>query len=135
MKFNGVIENKLRIIEGKVADMESWNITSYNGFESNSLVQNAVERALQVAVEAMIDCSERILSQLKVPPAATGVENFIALQKHDIIADANIYKDMVRFRNFIVHRYEQIDPKIVYTIVRRKLFLFVKFVDEIRRAS
>ncbi|MEA1877627.1 MAG: DUF86 domain-containing protein [Bacteroidota bacterium] len=134
MKFNGVIENKLRIIEGKVTDIESWNIASYNEFKNNSLVQNAVERALQVAVEAMIDCSERILSQLRVPPAASGSENFDALQKHGIISDAAVYKDMVRFRNFIVHRYEQIDPEIVYSIASRKLNLFAQFVDEIRKA-
>lgn len=95
MKFNGVIENKLRIIEGKVADIESWNIASYNEFKNNSLVQNAVERALQAAV----------------------------------------YKDMVRFRNFIVHRYEQIDPEIIYSIASRKLNLFAQFVDEIRSGS
>ena len=134
MKFNGVIENKLRIIEGKVADIESWNIASYSEFKNNSLIQNAVERALQIAVEAMIDCSERILSQLKVPPATSGSENFDALQKHGIISDAAIYKDMVRFRNFIVHRYEQIDPEIVYGIASRKLNLFAKFVDEIRKS-
>lgn len=134
MKFNGVIENKLRIIEGKVADIESWNIASYNEFKNNSLVQNAVERALQVAVETMIDCSERILSQLRVPPAASGSENFDAMQKHGIISDAAVYKDMVRFRNFIVHRYEQIDPEIVYSIASRKLNLFAQFVDEIRKS-
>jgi len=134
MKFNGVIENKLRIIEGKVADIESWNIASYNEFTDNTLIQNAVERALQVAVEAMIDCSERILSQLKIPPAASGGENFDALQKYGVINDASVYKDMVRFRNFIVHRYEQIDPEIVYNILSRKLGLFAKFADEIRKS-
>ena len=41
---------------------------------------------------------------------------------------------MVRFRNFIVHRYEQIDPQIVYGLAKTKLGCFRDFVDEIRRA-
>jgi len=39
---------------------------------------------------------------------------------------------MIRFRNFIVHRYEKVDVEIVYSIIKNKLNLFEKFVGEIR---
>jgi uncharacterized protein YutE (UPF0331/DUF86 family) len=41
---------------------------------------------------------------------------------------------MIRFRNFIVHRYEKIDPEIIYQIVTNKLYLFTEFVDQIRKS-
>lgn len=132
MKYNGVIENKLRTIERKIQEIEEWRISSFQEFNDSSLLQNAVERALQVAVEAMIDVSERILSLKRLPPAESGASNLEALEKQGIIKDASSYKDMVRFRNFIVHRYERIDTEIVYGIIKNKLSLFSEFIHEIR---
>jgi len=132
MKYNGVIENKLRVIEQKVNEIRSWDIGSYEEFKGNSLLQNAVERALQVAVEAIIDVSERILSIKRVPPAGSGAANLQALEQQGVIKTASHYSDMIRFRNFIVHRYEKIDTEIVYGILRNKLDVFLEFVDGIR---
>jgi hypothetical protein len=36
--------------------------------------------------------------------------------------------------DFIVHRYEQIEPDIVYGLAKHKLGRFRDFIDEIRRA-
>ena len=55
MKYNNVIENKLRLLEKKLEEIESWNIDSFEKLKESSLLQNAVERALQVAIEIMID--------------------------------------------------------------------------------
>jgi uncharacterized protein YutE (UPF0331/DUF86 family) len=33
-----------------------------------------------------------------------------------------------------LHRYEQIDPQIVYSLAKNKLSCFRDFIDEIRRA-
>ena len=41
--------------------------------------------------------------------------------------------DMIRFRNFVVHRYENIDPQILFTIITKKLDNFSAFIDEIRK--
>jgi len=40
--------------------------------------------------------------------------------------------DMVRFRNFIVHRYEYIDLDILLDIALHKMGLFREFISEIR---
>jgi uncharacterized protein YutE (UPF0331/DUF86 family) len=44
------------------------------------------------------------------------------------------YAEMVRFRNFIVHRYEKIDLEIIYGILKNKIFLFRFFIEEIRNS-
>ena len=132
MKYNGVIENKLRTIEEKIQEIEGWEISSFQEFNESSLLRNGVERALQVAIEAMIDVSERILSLKRIPPAESGAANFDVLEKQGIIKDAGKYADMVRFRNFIVHRYERIDTEIVYGIIKNKISLFSEFTHEIR---
>ena len=132
MKYNGVIEAKLRVIEEKLSEIESWHIDSFAVFDASSLLQNAVERALQVMIEAVIDTGERILAVEKEPPASSaGIIH--RLQELGVISDSKDYVDMVRFRNFIVHRYEKIDLEIVYTILKNKLKVFRTFVDEVRQ--
>lgn len=132
MKFNGIIEKKLRIIEENIEAIKSWKIDSFQQFIESSLFQRASKRALQVSIEVMIDISERILALNKLKPANTSLENIQKLVELGIIQTADDYTDMIRFRNFIVHRYEKVDVEIVYSIIKNKLNLFEKFVEEIR---
>ncbi len=132
MKYNGIIEDKLRVIEQKLEEIRSWEIGSFNDFKQSSLLLNASERALQVAIEVMIDIGERIMAHENIPPQNSASENILRLQKMNIIKALPEYIEMVRFRNFIVHRYEKIDLEIVYSIIKNKLNLFESFVDDIR---
>ena len=134
MRYNGVIESKLRVIEEKLAEIESWQIDSFAKLQESSLFQNAVERALQVAIEAIIDSGERILALEKQPPANTSTEVIYNLQELGIVSLNPAYADMVRFRNFVVHRYEKIDLEIIYAVIKTKLPVFRQYIDEIRKS-
>ena len=81
----------------------------------------------------MIDISERILALNKQRPLPTAQENIARLQELGIISPRTEYSEMVKFRNFIVHRYEKIDLEIVYGILKNKLFLFREFIHDIRK--
>jgi uncharacterized protein YutE (UPF0331/DUF86 family) len=132
MKFNGIIERKLRVIEENISDIKSWNILSLQQLKESSLLQKATERALQISIEVMIDVSERILALNEIEPANTSAENMKKLEQIGIIRSFDDYANMVRFRNFIVHRYEKVDIEIIYSIIKNNLYLFTQFVDEIR---
>ncbi len=134
MPINGVVESKLRFLEQTLADMESWPLGERADFAANSMLRRAVERALQLGVESMIDVAERILAAKCFPPADTVAQNLKRLQDLGILKDADRYEEMVRFRNFIVHRYEQIDPEIICNLAKNRLGRFREFADEIRRA-
>lgn len=134
MPINGVVESKLRFLEQTLADLESWPLGTQGEFAHNSMLRRAVERALQLAIESMIDVAERILAARHLPPADTAGQNLHRLQEIGILQDAERYAEMVRFRNFIVHRYEQIEPQIIYRLATTKLHCFRDFIDEIRKA-
>jgi len=135
MPINGVVESKLRFLEQTLADLESWPLGTQAEFAHNSMLRRAVERALQLAIESMIDVAERILAARRLSPADTAGQNLRRLQEIGILKDADRYAEMVRFRNFIVHRYEQIEPQIVYRLATTKLSHFRDFIDEIRKAG
>ena len=133
MGMNGVIERKLRLLEQKLGEIAEWEITNHSEFKKSSLKINAVERALTVCVEIMIDVSERILALKMIPPKNSSVENFKYLEKIQIIKSYEQYAEMIRFRNFVVHRYENIDTNILFSIISKRLGDFSAFIDEIRR--
>ena len=134
MKYNGIIENKLRIIEEKVDNIKKWETDSLQDLQENSMLQHAVERALQIAIEAMVDVAERILALKKIPPQNSSALSLKKLQELNILENEKDYTDMIRFRNFIVHRNEKIDLVIIFNIITDKLYLFTQFVDEIRKS-
>jgi len=41
---------------------------------------------------------------------------------------------MIRFGNLLIHRYEKIDPAIVFNIAKNQLDAFRRFRDEIDQA-
>lgn len=131
MKYNGVIDKKLKMLEKKLSEIESWEIDKLSDLQQSSMASNALERALQVAVEIMIDVTERILALEKQPPGDGAAANMQKLGKLGVLKDPDAYMDMVRFRNFIVHRYEYIDSEIIYDIAKNKLNLFRQFASEI----
>lgn len=134
MKYNGIIESKLRVIEAKLAEIKSWEIDSFEKLTGSSMLHHATERALQVAVEVMIDVSERILALEGQPPQATSAGNIRQLQSMGILRDIPEYEEMIKFRNFIVHRYDHIDSEVIYAIVKNKLSLFEFFVKDVRKS-
>ena len=134
MKYNGIIEAKLRIIEEKLFEIESWQITSIHQLQHNSMLRNALERALQVAVDAIIDVCEHILALEGISAPDTSANVVKKVIETRIITDTTEYIDMIRFRNFIVHRYEKIDLEIIYAIVSKKLPVFRNFIHEIRNS-
>ena len=132
MKYNGIVEKKLLAIDEKGSQIDSRGITSFAVLQTNAMLQNATERALQVAIEALIDTCERILALEQQAPSGSSADAVKKVQELGIIAKNPDYIEMVKFRNFIVHRYEKVDLEIVYAIVKKKLPLFREFTHAIR---
>ena len=86
---------------------------------------------IQVMVEIVIDIAERIIALENAGPAATAAEAIERLEDLNVLKSTQPYEDMVKFRNLLVHQYEEIDPSIIYDIIENKLDNFRQFRDEI----
>jgi uncharacterized protein YutE (UPF0331/DUF86 family) len=93
------------------------------------------ERALQVSAEIVIDVAERILALEKAGPAASAAEAIEALVRLGVLKSVQPYVNITRFRNLIVHQYEQVDPAILFDMAKNRLDDFRKFRDEIDSIS
>jgi uncharacterized protein YutE (UPF0331/DUF86 family) len=133
MKYNGVIIKKIEIIEDRVLKLEKLLPLQCNLLEKDFFLKSGVERTLQVCIEAVIDIAERIISLEDLSPATTAFNALNKLSELGVLIDAQHYKKMIQFRNFIVHRYEAVDNEELVFICNNKLNDFKAFIREIQR--
>ncbi len=132
MKYNGIVHRKLALLDTQILKLgESLQDVSFGEFEESWILRSMAERALQVSAEILIDIAERILALEKAGPAATAAEAMESLVRLKVIQSEQPYVDITRFRNLIVHQYEEIDPAILFDLAKNRLGDFRKFRDEI----
>jgi uncharacterized protein YutE (UPF0331/DUF86 family) len=128
---NGVILQKLQALDQTLAELRSLGEVTVEALEEDWRVLRAVERDLQVLVEIVIDVCQRLLSLSKQAPATSGAEAVERCIQLGALSRNEAYEQMVRFRNFIVHRYERVDVEILVDMVNRRLDDFEHFRNEI----
>ncbi len=115
MKYNGVIQRKFSLLDEHVHELKRYLAT---------------ERALQICAEIIIDVAERIIAIERAGPVASAADALARLQTFGAIQDAEPYVGIVRFRNLIVHEYEEIDPRLLYTLATIRLNDFLETAQE-----
>jgi uncharacterized protein YutE (UPF0331/DUF86 family) len=90
---------------------------------TDPLRQLAAERALHVAIEAVLDVGHHLLAGRGHPIPATYREVVPALVAHGILATelGARLEGMAGMRNILVHDYVHVDPTQVWAVVDQKL--------------
>ena len=136
MKPNGVIQRKLALLDDQVLHLQKClQGISLDQFREDWAVRSMTERALQVSIEIVIDVSERLVAYAEAGPVATAAEAIGKCVTLGFLSGESPYKDMVGYRNLIVHEYERIDPEITYTLATQRLMDFRAFRDEIDKLT
>ena len=136
MQPNGVIQRKLALLDDQVLHLQRHlEGISLEAFRDDWVLRSMAERALQVAIEIVIDVAERLIAQAGAGPAATAAEAISKCVVLGFLSGESPFKDMVGYRNLIVHEYERIDPEITYALATRKLGDFRAFRAEIDRLT
>jgi uncharacterized protein YutE (UPF0331/DUF86 family) len=128
---NGVILSKVQILDEVIAELRSLGPLTGPELARDWRTRRAVERDLQVLVEVAIDICQRLLSLAGEVPAATSAEALERCIQRGALSDYPPYRQMVQFRNFLVHRYDRIDPEVLVEVINARLGDFERFRDEI----
>lgn len=82
-------------------------------------LQDIVERNFQIAIEAIVDLANHLISTRGYRQPRSNVDVFVVLAEEGIIDQsfAQNMGDWVRFHNLLVHDYAMIDPGQVYRIL------------------
>ena len=129
---NGVIVKKLAEMEDTLRRLRDYVPTSYEQLVADWGRQKILERALQILIEGMVDIGERLVALSGAVPCDTAAAVMTKLKQLGVVRDDASYVNMVRFRNILLHQYEQLDQAIVYGIVTKRLGDFEAFISELR---
>ena len=129
--INGVILSKLQMMDEMIEELRSLNPIKISELENEWMKRRAIERNLQVLCEIVVDICQRLIAISDKTPATTGAGAVDRCVKMGVLKSAEPYKKMIQFRNFIVHRYERVDPTILVDIVNNRLSDFELFHTEV----
>ena len=93
-----------------------------------------IEHTLQLAIQAALDVASHIVSDDRLGEPKTNREQFEILVRHGWIPEelGETLRQVVGFRNILVHGYSDVDLDIVQSIVETDLGDLLAFADAIK---
>ena len=98
-------------------------VRSFREYVENVRLKKAVERSLQVAVEACLDIGRRLIALEGFRYPEDNKDVFQVLYEEGVVSEDLLpaLVEMARFRNLIVHDYARVDDAKVYGILKKRL--------------
>jgi uncharacterized protein YutE (UPF0331/DUF86 family) len=120
-----VIVERLTYLRNEVSYLkqERDRLRSFQEYVENVRLKKAVERSLQVAVEACLDIGRRLIALEGFRYPEDNKDVFQVLYEEGVVPEDLLpaLVDMARFRNLIVHDYARVDDAKVYGILKKRL--------------
>ena len=132
-----VLETKLEALIRCVHRIKDQNISTLEELENNLDKQEIIILNLQRAVQICVDIGNHILLDYKTPTPSTMAETFKYLAQNNLISkdNADDLSHAVGFRNIAVHQYEELDCKIIFSIISDHLDDFKTFAIAIEKLA
>ena len=127
------ILHKLHAITDSLAKLEELERMDRDSFLADFRSIDSAKYNLQTSIEAMIDICNHIISRKRLRVPATNVESFEVVSETGLLPAGAlpVYRSMARFRNRIVHMYDEVDDSQIYEILQDRLDDIRAFVQSI----
>lgn len=104
-------------------------------FLSDAMLRAAAERLLQVSIQSCLDIGNHLIAELQLRRPSTYGDVFVILGEGGVlpVAFASDLADMARFRNRLVHLYDEVSPTDLYEILQQHLGDFAQFAEYVTR--
>lgn len=126
-----ILQKKLQYIEQTLRKLKILRKETSENFLSSFQTVDAAKHNLQVTIEAIVDIANHIVARERYGLPESSVEAVELLVQNNIL-DAELAQRlrlMVKFRNRIVHLYQEIDDEQVHRILREDLDDIQVFMD------
>ena len=130
-----IILAKFESLEKCVRRIEAQNVSDARELEENLDKQEVIILNLQRAVQICVDIGNHVLLDFPSATPSTMSETFRKMRENNLIADKtceNLSK-AVGFRNIAIHQYEDVDCKIIFSIVEKHLCDFREFAKDVQK--
>jgi|SRR3989338_9415278 len=128
-------------VEEKLAELVRYyqdlleDLPSEEDFFGERLSRRGIEKTMELIADAIIDLALILVSSQGFEKPADSREAITILEKNKVLSSplAAKIKDLISFRNLIVHRYGKIEPHKEYTSISENHKDIPLFVKEIQR--
>jgi uncharacterized protein YutE (UPF0331/DUF86 family) len=126
-----LIEKKLAFIDTCVRELRQ--LSQPERIAHDIREERFVAYTLQIAIQAALDIASHIVSDGRLGEPRTNRELFDLLQQHHWLSPqlTDIMRQMVGFRNIVVHGYQSVDLQIMRHIVEHRLDDLLAFTTAI----
>jgi len=136
MHAKDFILTKIEVVQERIARLRQYSEgLSLERYLSDPKTKDAVERSLEVALQACIDIARGVIREkaLRHPQDNKGV--FVVLAEAGIISENTLrfLIPMAGTRNVLVHGYDRLDDELIYAVIQSRLADFTAFLEEIRK--
>jgi uncharacterized protein YutE (UPF0331/DUF86 family) len=116
-----LLEKKLAFIETCVRELRQ--LSQPERIAHDIREERFVAHTLQIAIQAALDIASHIVSDGRLGEPRINWELFDLLQRHHWLSSAltDTMRQMVGFRNIVVHGYQSVDPEILRDIVENRM--------------
>ncbi|KJS15177.1 MAG: hypothetical protein VR69_14915 [Peptococcaceae bacterium BRH_c4b] len=133
MVEHNILLEKISYIEKNLAFLESLSNKEEKGFLDSPFFTGSAKYYLQTCIEAMLDIANHIIARERYRAPDNYVDAFRVLGEQGILPakDLPAFYQIARFRNRVVHLYQEVDNKEVYKILQTGLDDFSIFIQAI----
>ncbi|MBI5445123.1 MAG: DUF86 domain-containing protein [Deltaproteobacteria bacterium] len=126
-----VLSRKISHLKGYLDELRRAEDITWDKYRSDVRSRAFVERYVHLAIEAVIDVANHLVSFEGWREPQGYRDLFLVLSENGVIPQQDLasFQDMASFRNLLVHRYDRVDDEIVFGVFRRRLTDFDRFVD------
>lgn len=128
-----VVEQRLKELDRVLQELEKHQHREFEEFGADLTLQWAVERGLIAAAEIVFDIANHVLAGAFATYPDTYAESLHGLRDNDVIS-TDLHDDLrglAGFRNVLVHRYTEIDPRLVHDHLREGIGPLRRFGREV----
>lgn len=124
-----LIKRKLAELDTYLKQLKEYQNIKLSDYKGQWKTQRIVERTLHIMIETCTDIANHIISDHELRPPKSYADIFLVLLEGRIINKplSERLQKMAKFRNILVHRYEEVEPEIVIAILRNNLKDFELF--------
>ena len=128
-----LIATRVAKIREQLRHLSRLDAVSRDAFLASTTEQHAVERELQIVIEACLDIGHHVISREGLRRPGDYRDVFAVLREAAIVESGlgRRLEEMASFRNRLVHGYLDVEPGRVYEMARKELGDVEAFVASI----